>query len=84
MEHFTAAIAVDPANHVLFSNRSAAHASMGAYGPALEDAKKTVELKPDWAKVGRGLHGWVWWVSGCVWGFGAARAWRLGWMAAGL
>ncbi len=56
MEHFTAAIAADPANHVLYSNRSAAHASMGSYGPALEDAKKTVELKPDWPKVGEGAH----------------------------
>lgn len=51
VEHFTAAIAADPANHVLYSNRSAAHASMGSYDSALEDAKKTVELKPDWAKV---------------------------------
>ncbi|KAL4437043.1 hypothetical protein ABPG75_004182 [Micractinium tetrahymenae] len=50
VEHFTAAIAADPANHVLYSNRSASHASMGSYAPALEDAKKTVELKPDWAK----------------------------------
>lgn len=40
VEHFTAAIGVDPSNHVLYSNRSAAHASMGAYAPALEDAQK--------------------------------------------
>lgn len=50
VEHFTAAIGVDPSNHVLYSNRSAAHASLSAFTPALEDAQKTVELKPDWAK----------------------------------
>ena len=53
-EHFSAAIALDPSNHVLFSNRSAAHASMGQYSQALEDARKTVELKGDWPKVGSG------------------------------
>lgn len=50
VEHFTAAIAADPANHVLYSNRSAAHASLSAFQPALEDAQKTVELNPGWAK----------------------------------
>ncbi|CAH8313294.1 unnamed protein product [Eruca vesicaria subsp. sativa] len=48
--HFTAAINLSPTNHVLFSNRSAAHASLHNYAEALSDAKKTVELKPDWAK----------------------------------
>lgn len=56
-EHFTAAIGVDPSNHVLYSNRSAAYASMGQYSQALEDAKKTVDLKPDWAKAGAGRQG---------------------------
>ena len=48
VEHFTAAIAVDGSNHVLYSNRSAARASQGEYAAALEDARKTVELKADW------------------------------------
>uniref|UniRef100_A0A0D3E4P7 STI1 domain-containing protein n=2 Tax=Brassica TaxID=3705 RepID=A0A0D3E4P7_BRAOL len=48
--HFTDAINLAPTNHVLFSNRSAAHASLHQYEKALSDAKKTVELKPDWAK----------------------------------
>ncbi|PRW58562.1 Heat shock STI [Chlorella sorokiniana] len=60
-EHFSAAIGVDPSNHVLYSNRSAAYASMGSYAQALEDAQKTVELKPDWAKgysrLGAAHHG---------------------------
>ncbi|KAJ0265761.1 Hsp70-Hsp90 organizing protein 2 [Hirschfeldia incana] len=48
--HFTEAINLAPTNHVLYSNRSAAHASLHNYQEALSDAKKTVELKPDWAK----------------------------------
>ncbi|CAA7034187.1 unnamed protein product [Microthlaspi erraticum] len=48
--HFTDAINLAPTNHVLFSNRSAAHASLNHYDEALSDAKKTVELKPDWGK----------------------------------
>lgn len=56
-EHFSAAIALDPSNHVLYSNRSAAHASLKRYDAALADAKKTVELKGDWAKVGGGCGG---------------------------
>nr|BAJ85944.1 predicted protein [Hordeum vulgare subsp. vulgare]BAJ97130.1 predicted protein [Hordeum vulgare subsp. vulgare] len=48
--HFSDAIALAPANHVLYSNRSAALASIHRYADALADAEKTVELKPDWAK----------------------------------
>jgi len=51
IEHYTQAIALDPNNHVLFSNRSAAYAKQGKYQNALEDAEKTVSIKPDWPKV---------------------------------
>ncbi|PSS09762.1 Hsp70-Hsp90 organizing protein [Actinidia chinensis var. chinensis] len=50
IRHFTAAIELAPKNHVLYSNRSAAYASLHQYAEALADAKETVELKPDWAK----------------------------------
>ncbi|CAN1333297.1 Hsp70-Hsp90 organizing protein 2 [Linum perenne] len=50
VKHFTDAIALSPSNHVLYSNRSAAHASLQNYSDALIDAEKTVELKPDWSK----------------------------------
>ncbi|KAJ8555643.1 hypothetical protein K7X08_013139 [Anisodus acutangulus] len=48
--HFTEAINLSPTNHVLYSNRSAAYASLAQYSNALSDALKTVDLKPDWAK----------------------------------
>ncbi|MDG2774712.1 tetratricopeptide repeat protein, partial [Vibrio parahaemolyticus] len=50
IHHFSDAIALAPSNHVLYSNRSAAYASLKNYADALADAKKTVELKPDWSK----------------------------------
>lgn len=49
-DKFTQAIAIEPANHILYSNRSAAYASKKDYERALEDAEKVTEIKPDWAK----------------------------------
>lgn len=60
-EKFTEAIAIEPENHILYSNRSAAFASKRDYQKALEDAEKVTEIKPDWAKgwgrKGAALHG---------------------------
>jgi len=60
-EKFSQAIELDPSNHVLYSNRSGAYASLKDYQHALEDANKTTEIKPDWAKgwgrKGAALHG---------------------------
>lgn len=50
IKHFTEAIVFAPTNHVLYSNRSAAYASLHKYNEALQDAKKTVEIKADWSK----------------------------------
>ncbi|CAL3972465.1 unnamed protein product [Diplocarpon coronariae] len=47
---FTEAIAIEPSNHILYSNRSAAYASKKDYENALIDADKVTEIKPDWAK----------------------------------
>jgi tetratricopeptide (TPR) repeat protein len=48
---YSDAIELDPANHVLYSNRSAAYCKNSQFEEALVDAEKTVTLKPDWAKV---------------------------------
>lgn len=50
IKYYTDAIALDSNNHVLYSNRSAAYAKAEKYQQALEDAEKTVSLKPDWGK----------------------------------
>ncbi|KAG8627366.1 hypothetical protein KVT40_004849 [Elsinoe batatas] len=61
IEKFSQAIEADPSNHVLYSNRSGAYASLRDYQHALEDATKTTEIKPDWSKgwgrKGAALHG---------------------------
>ena len=51
IDQFTAAIELNRNNYTLYSNRSAAYIRLGRYAEALEDAKKTLELKPDWPKV---------------------------------
>lgn len=50
LELFSKAIEIDPENHVLYSNRSAAHASLKDYSQALEDSEKAISIKPDWSK----------------------------------
>lgn len=49
-DKFTQAIAIEPQNHVLYSNRSAVYAATSDYQKALDDANKATEIKPDWAK----------------------------------
>jgi len=61
VDKFSQAIELDSQNHVLYSNRSGAYASLKDWKNALEDAKKTTEIKPDWSKgwsrKGGALHG---------------------------
>lgn len=47
---FTEAISINPNDHVFYSNRSGAYASLKKFDEALEDAKKCVEINPKWAK----------------------------------
>ncbi|KAG8235355.1 hypothetical protein J437_LFUL015864 [Ladona fulva] len=48
--HYTDAIKLDPQNPSLYSNRSLAFLKMQQFHFALEDAKQTLKLKPEWAK----------------------------------
>lgn len=50
IEFYTKAIHLDGANHVYFSNRSAAYLSQGDAQNALDDANSCLGLKPDFAK----------------------------------
>ena len=47
---FTLAIDNDPSQHVLWSNRSAAHCALRDYRTALGDAEEAIKLAPQWAK----------------------------------
>ncbi|CAG8891694.1 unnamed protein product [Penicillium salamii] len=50
IEKFSEALAIEPQNHILFSNRSAVYSAQHEYQKALEDAEKAIEIKPDWSK----------------------------------
>ncbi|CAH0489155.1 unnamed protein product [Peronospora farinosa] len=57
---YTKAIALDPNDHVFYSNRSAAFLSLDDALHALEDAELCIKTKPDWPKAysrkGAALH----------------------------
>jgi len=50
VEAFDAAIAVDPTNHILYSNKAAALTSLNKFEEALESAEKCIELQPGFVK----------------------------------
>jgi stress-induced-phosphoprotein 1 len=50
IEHFTEAINENPADHTLYSNRSACYYNLNQYTKALEDGEKCIEVKSDWGK----------------------------------
>lgn len=50
IDFFTQAIAIDPNNHVYYSNRSASYANLKNFQKALDDAEQVIKIKPDWAK----------------------------------
>eukprot|EP00026_Physarum_polycephalum_P008497 Phypoly_transcript_08585.p1 GENE.Phypoly_transcript_08585~~Phypoly_transcript_08585.p1 ORF type:complete len:482 (+),score=27.99 Phypoly_transcript_08585:45-1490(+) len=50
LSYYTQAINVDPNNHVLYSNRSAAYLQVKDYQKALDDAHKCVQIEPTFIK----------------------------------
>lgn len=48
---YTDALSLDPTNHILYSNRSAALVKMGRFEQALQDAIRARELNGQWPKV---------------------------------
>ncbi|EKX53648.1 hypothetical protein GUITHDRAFT_41131, partial [Guillardia theta CCMP2712] len=47
---FSLALKLAPDNHILYSNRSAAHLALKHHEKALGDAESALKLKPDWSK----------------------------------
>lgn len=57
---YTDALQLDPTNHILYSNRSAAHLKMGQFQQALQDATRARDLNSKWPKVSDSvLKGWL-------------------------
>lgn len=50
IKYFSDAIALDPNNHLLYSNRSACYAATKQVEKALEDGEKTIKLNPSFWK----------------------------------
>jgi len=48
--HYSKAIELDPSNHVMYSNRSAAYTKMKKYDEAVKDADKAIQISPGWAR----------------------------------
>eukprot|EP01118_Nematostelium_gracile_P010886 TRINITY_DN3816_c0_g1_i4.p1 TRINITY_DN3816_c0_g1~~TRINITY_DN3816_c0_g1_i4.p1 ORF type:complete len:832 (+),score=244.16 TRINITY_DN3816_c0_g1_i4:46-2541(+) len=50
IDFYSKAIELEPKNHVLFSNRSAAYAKKSQWQKSLDDAKKSIEYDPTFVK----------------------------------
>lgn len=53
IECYTAALLLDPQNHLLYGNRSLALLHLERNDEALLDAQQAIQIKSDWHKVGK-------------------------------
>ena len=58
---YSSAIELEPMNHVLYSNRAAAHGRLDSWAASLADAQRCTEIEPAWPKghcrLGAALYG---------------------------
>lgn len=51
--YYDQAVLVDPANNVLYANRSVIYLKLGKIQEAIDEAQHSIQLNPEWAKVRR-------------------------------
>jgi stress-induced-phosphoprotein 1 len=50
VHYYTRALLVEPTNHVILTNRSAAYFNLGNFEDALVDALQSIDLRPSWLR----------------------------------
>lgn len=50
LKHYSAAISIDPSNHIYYSNRAACYSGLGDHKAALEEANLCIKKNPSWGK----------------------------------
>jgi tetratricopeptide (TPR) repeat protein len=50
IKFYTNALAENPSDHTILSNRAAAYQNSSQFAAALADAEKCIELNPSWGK----------------------------------
>ena len=51
LKNYSEAIALDPEDALIYSNRSAVFCGLNRFDQAVDDAEVAIKLKPNWAKV---------------------------------
>ena len=51
LKNYSEALALDPEDALVYSNRSAVFCGLNRFDQALDDAEVAIKLKPNWAKV---------------------------------
>ena len=56
LKNYSEAIALDPEDALVYSNRSAVFCGLSRFDQALDDAEVAIKLRPNWAKVKLIVH----------------------------